>query len=75
MKEKGFAIGNADLTVCLQEPKLRDHIDRMRVNLASDLETNIDNVSIKATTEEGLGISGSKEGVCCYAAVLVQQKG
>jgi 2-C-methyl-D-erythritol 2,4-cyclodiphosphate synthase len=75
MKEKGFAIGNADLTVCLQEPKLRDHIDRMRVNLASDLETNIDNVSIKATTEEGLGISGSKEGVCCYASVLVQQKG
>ncbi len=75
MKEKGFAIGNADLTVCLQEPKLRDHIDRMRVNLASDLETDIDNVSIKATTEEGLGISGSKEGVCCYASVLVQQKG
>ena len=74
MKEQGYEIGNLDSTVCLQEPKLRGFIDLMRVNIAADLETAISNVSVKATTEEGLGVSGKKEGASCYAVVLLQPK-
>ncbi|MBW6515766.1 MAG: 2-C-methyl-D-erythritol 2,4-cyclodiphosphate synthase [Candidatus Cloacimonetes bacterium] len=71
VKGKDYQIGNIDITICLQEPKLCHYIEAMRKNLASDLETDIANISVKATTEEGLGISGSQDGVCCYSVVLL----
>ncbi len=67
----GWQIGNLDCTICAQRPKLAPYIQQMRVNLANDLETDYNNVSVKATTEEGLGISGSEAGMSAHAAVLL----
>lgn len=70
----GWKLGNLDSTVCAQAPKLRPYIDAMRANLASDLNTAIDNISVKATTEEGLGITGQGEGMTATAVVLLIPK-
>jgi 2-C-methyl-D-erythritol 2,4-cyclodiphosphate synthase len=74
LTEAGWQIGNLDSTVCAQQPKLRPFIDAMRANLAADLETEIANISVKATTEEGLGISGSESGMSATAVVLLTRK-
>lgn len=71
--EKGYELGNCDLTICAERPKLRPHIDTMRLTLADVMETAIDNVSIKATTTEGLGFTGRMEGISCYAVVLLRK--
>lgn len=67
----GWKIGNLDCTVCAQQPKLMPYIGQMRCNLASELYTDIAGVSVKATTEEGLGISGREEGMSATAIVLL----
>ncbi|HOV17116.1 MAG TPA: 2-C-methyl-D-erythritol 2,4-cyclodiphosphate synthase [Candidatus Cloacimonadota bacterium] len=67
----GFQIGNLDVTVCANEPKLAPYITQMRFNLATDLETDVNNVSVKATTEEGLGVTGKGEGISAQAVVLL----
>ncbi len=74
LTESGWEIGNLDCTICAQQPKLRPFIDEMRINLAADLATGIDNISVKATTEEGLGISGSEEGMSATVIVLLAKK-
>lgn len=66
-----WKIGNLDCTVCAEQPKLSSYIEQMRQNLASDLMTDISNVSVKATTEEGLGISGEGKGISASAVVLL----
>ncbi|MFA5499072.1 MAG: 2-C-methyl-D-erythritol 2,4-cyclodiphosphate synthase [Candidatus Cloacimonadia bacterium] len=71
--EKGYRVGNIDSTICLQRPKIAPYIDDMRANLASDLKIDLSAISVKATTEEGLGISGSESGVVCYATVLLKE--
>jgi 2-C-methyl-D-erythritol 2,4-cyclodiphosphate synthase len=71
IKEKGYKIGNIDSTICAQEPKLQKYITAMRENIAQDLECDIGDVSVKATTEEKMGISGSEEGMTAYAVVLL----
>lgn len=71
VKGHGFKIGNADITICLQEPKIASYLPVMREHIASDLETDVANISVKATTEEGLGISGSKEGVVSYTIIIL----
>lgn len=68
----GWQIANLDCTICAQLPKLRPYINQMRANLASDLATDITNVSVKATTEEGLGVSGTERGMAAYAVVLLE---
>lgn len=73
IKTKGWAIGNLDCTICAQAPKLRPFIDAMRTNIAVDLCCDIDSISVKATTEEGLGISGSGEGMCAYCNAILTQ--
>jgi 2-C-methyl-D-erythritol 2,4-cyclodiphosphate synthase len=73
VKEKGYRLGNLDSTICAQRPKLKDYIIMMRENIAADLEVNIQEVSVKATTEEKLGISGSEEGMTAHAVVLLEK--
>lgn len=71
--EQGYTLGNLDATICAQRPKLRDYIDLMRSHIAIDLGSDIGNVSVKATTEEGLGISGSESGMSASCIVLLRK--
>ena len=70
MAEAGYEMGNLDTTICAQEPKLQQYIPEMRKNIAADLHTEINNISVKATTEENLGISG--KGISATAVVLLR---
>lgn len=72
MRDSGYRIGNADITVVAQAPKLAPHTPAMRHNLAQDLATDIKNVSVKATTTERLGFTGREEGIAVFATVLLQ---
>ena len=71
VKEKGFVLGNADVTIIAQAPKMAPHIQAMCVAIAEDLETELGNVNVKATTSERLGFTGRKEGIACEAVVLL----
>ncbi len=70
--DEGFVIGNIDATVIAQKPKLRPYIDEMRENIAMALEILPSQVSVKATTEEGLGFTGAGEGIAAQAVCLVE---
>ncbi|MBD5237054.1 MAG: 2-C-methyl-D-erythritol 2,4-cyclodiphosphate synthase [Bacteroidales bacterium] len=72
--EKGYRLGNADITICAERPKLRPHIDTMRQRLAEVINTPVDNISVKATTTERLGFTGRMEGISAYAVVLLLRK-
>lgn len=67
----GYAVGNADVTIIAQAPKMLPHIEHMRTNVAADLGVEIDRVSVKATTTERLGFTGRKEGIAAMASVLI----
>jgi len=71
LREKGYRLGNLDCTILAQKPKLALYIDAMRRNLAAACETDVDAVSVKATTEEGLGFTGSGEGIAAHAVCLL----
>lgn len=71
LKEKGYSIGNIDATVLAQAPRLTPYIERMRETIAAVLETDVKNVNIKATTEEGLGFTGRKEGIAAHAVAII----
>lgn len=71
LTEKGCSINNIDATVIAQAPKLAPHIEDMRRNIAKTLGLNVDTVSIKATTEEGLGFTGKKEGISALAIAVI----
>lgn len=70
---KGYVLGNIDATVCAEKPKLNPHIPEMQRCLAQVIHTDIDNVSIKATTTEKLGFTGRMEGISAYATVLIEK--
>ena len=72
VKTDGYNIGNIDTTIALQEPKIGPMIPEMRVKLARVMDIEIDQISIKATTEEKLGFTGREEGVAAYAVVLLK---
>lgn len=72
MRENGFALGNADITIIAEKPKLAPHIEKMRGNLARAFGCGIGQISVKATTEEGLGLGG--EGIGANAVVLLENK-
>lgn len=74
IQKKGFEIGNIDSTIVLEQPKLRPFIDEMRKVLATILNCDLDQVSIKATTSEKMSFVGNEEGVKAYATVLIQKK-
>ena len=73
MQVSDYQIGNLDATICAQQPKLQSYISQMRENLASDLQTDIINISIKATTEENLGITGDGKGISATSVVLLEK--
>ncbi len=73
LRDKGYELGNADCTVCAEEPKLNPHIPAMQNCLAEVLSTIPDNISIKATTSEKVGFVGRNEGIAAYATVLIYQ--
>ncbi len=71
VREEGFSVENCDITMIAQRPKLAPYIDAMRRNIADDLAIGVGAVSIKATTEEHMGFTGSGEGMRCHAVVLL----
>ena len=71
LRERGFAVGNVDATIVAQRPKLAPYLPQMRENIAADLGIAPDAVSVKATTEERLGFTGSGEGMAAQAVALV----
>ena len=70
--EKGFKIGNVDATIIAQKPKMAKYIDIMRQNIADDCQIDISFVNVKATTEEGLGFTGSLEGISAHAVCIIE---
>ena len=73
VNERGLSLGNADLTIIAQVPKLASHIDAMRQHLAEDLGAGIDQINVKATTTEKLGFVGREEGIGVHAVVLLRE--
>ena len=74
MREKGYMVGNIDATVIAQAPKMAPYINQMRENIASVLNTEVENISVKATTEEKLGFTGEGLGISAHAVCLLQKK-
>jgi 2-C-methyl-D-erythritol 2,4-cyclodiphosphate synthase len=72
--DKQYQLGNLDLTIVAQAPKMAPHIDLMRANIAADLHCDINQVNVKATTTEKLGFAGRKEGIAAYAVVLLTRQ-
>ncbi len=70
--EAGYAVGNVDATVLAQAPKLAQHIPQMRENLARVMAVGPGRVNVKATTEEGLGFTGAKQGIAAHAVALIE---
>ena len=68
----GYRVGNIDATVIAQAPKLAPHIEKMRQNIADALDTDISNISVKATTEEKLGFTGDGSGISAHAVCLIE---
>lgn len=73
LEEHGWKLSNLDATVIAQRPKLAPYIDTMRKRIADALETDAENVSVKATTEERLGFTGSGEGIAAHAVCLIER--
>ena len=73
IRERGYEIGNVDVTECAERPKLNPHIPLMQETLARVMEIDPDDISIKATTTEKLGFTGREEGISAYAVALLQK--
>jgi len=73
IEEKGYQLGNADMTIIAQAPKMAPHLQAMREILAADMQSVVDNVSIKATTTEKMGFTGRGEGIAAQAVALLQK--
>ena len=71
IEEKGYTIGNIDSTIIAQSPKMAPHIENMRNNIAKATNTDISRINVKATTEEGLGFTGAKEGIAAQSICLL----
>ena len=68
----GYRVGNVDVTLIAQKPKLKDYIPKMMENIAQDLLVSLSHVNVKATTEERLGFTGREEGIACHAVCLLE---
>ena len=74
LEREGYAVGNVDMTLVAQRPKVAPYIEAMRANIAADLGVSITRVNVKATTEEGLGFTGSGEGMAAHAVALLTER-
>lgn len=72
LKAEGWRVENTDVTILAQRPKLKPHIPRMRENFARAMGVPVSSVSVKATTEEGLGFTGREEGIAAHAVALIE---
>jgi 2-C-methyl-D-erythritol 2,4-cyclodiphosphate synthase len=73
LTKEGYSIGNIDSTLVLEQPKINPHIDEMKKTLASILNVEVNDIAIKATTNEKMGYVGREDGVCAYAVALIQK--
>lgn len=73
VRDKGYKLGNLDVTVVAESPKMAPHVDAMCKNIAEDLDAQQDQINVKATTTEKLGFTGRKEGIGCHAVVLLEK--
>jgi len=73
LTEKGWTIGNIDAMLCLEAPKINPHIPQMQENIAKAIDISVEDISIKATTNELMGFIGREEGVVAYAVCLIQK--
>jgi len=74
LRSSGYELGNADCTVCAEQPKINPHIPAMQSTLASVMQVDAGQISIKATTSEKMGFVGRMEGMSAYASVLIYKK-
>ena len=74
INNNNYCIINLDATIIAQKPKMRPYIDQMRCNIAKALEIDIENVNVKATTEEGLGFTGREEGIAANCVCLIEKR-
>ena len=74
LERSGFSVGNVDVTLIAQRPKIAPYVPRMRENIAADLKLPLEAVSVKATTEERLGFTGTGEGMAAHATALVVRR-
>lgn len=74
LKNEGYSIGNIDCTLVLEQPKINPHIDEMKKTLSTILNVEVNDIGIKATTNEKMGYVGREEGVCAYAVALIQKQ-
>ena len=72
LKRDGWSVTNADITLVCEQPKIAPHAEQMKANIAADLSLDVSEVSVKATTTEGLGFCGRGEGITALATVLIQ---
>ena len=75
VQEKGWQVNNVDVTIIAQRPKMAPHIPTMRENIAKALGLEVDQVNVKATTEEGLGFTGRGKGIAARAVALIEENG
>ncbi len=73
LKEKGYRFGNADCTVVAEQPKINPHIEKIQKTLAEIINTDIDTISIKATTNEKMGFTGREEGIAVHCVALIEK--
>lgn len=74
IRDNGYKVINVDATVIAQRPKMKPYIPEMRMNIAAALSTSIDNISVKATTEEEMGFTGRGEGISAHCVCLIDKK-
>lgn len=72
--DAGYRVGNVDVTVLAQKPKLKSYIPQMVENIAADLQVDVGRINVKATTEEHLGFTGNEQGMACHAVCLLEEK-
>lgn len=74
IENAGYQVGNIDVTVIAQRPKLKDFISQMEENIAADLGIALDQINVKATTEEKLGFTGDGSGIACHSVCLLEKR-
>lgn len=74
LRDNGYKVVNVDATVIAQKPKMKAYIPEMRMNIAAALSTDIDNISVKATTEEEMGFTGRGEGISAHSVCLIEKE-